>query len=254
MINIGLEAEKFILVYFRVLSVLWLLPIFQSRSVAAGYKAGLGLVIAFLLYQNVSAPDVHGDPYLLLLLIGKEVFIGLSIGFLVLLLFTMVSAAAQLVSMQSGLSFARVMDPALGTGETVLEQFKSVLTTLIFLGIDGHHAVLKGLSVSLRDVPPGAMVLKPELYQFILVATGRLFAASFKILAPVVVTLFLVDLALGILARMIPQVNVLVEGASIKILVTISMLAISLNLIVPVIGNIFRGMDTDILKIIRYVG
>ena len=254
MININLEVEKLLFVFFRTLSMLWLLPIFQSRTIAAGYKAALSLVIAFLLYQSVSAPDLHGDPYLLLLFIGKEVLIGLAIGFFVMLLFAIVNAGAQLVSMQSGLSFARTMDPALGTAGTVLEQFQGMLTTMIFLGIDGHHAVLKALAVTLKEVPPGAVAIKPELLQFLVGATGQLFAASLKILAPVVVTLFLVDLGLGMLARMIPQVNVLVEGASIKILVTVSMLAISLNLIVPVIAGVFRGMDTDILRIIRFMG
>ncbi len=254
MIDIGLEAEKFLLVFFRVLSMLWLLPIFQSRSVAAGYKAGLSLLIAFLLYQSISPADLHGDPYLILLFLGKEVFIGLSIGFFIMLLFAMVSAAAELVSMQSGLSFARSMDPILASGATIIEQFQSLLATMIFLGIDGHHTVLKALSVSLKEVPPGIIAVKPALFQFMVEVSGRLFAASLKICAPVVVTLFLVEVALGILARMIPQVNVFIEGASIKILITLAVLAISLNLIAPVIAGLFRGMDTEILKIIKVVG
>ena len=254
MIEIGLEAEKFLLVFFRVLSMLWLLPIFQSRSVAAGYKAGLSLVVAFLLYQSVSAPDLQGDPYLLLLFLGKEVFIGLAIGFFVMLLFAMANAAAGLVSMQSGLAFARTIDPTLAASVTVLEQFQSLLATMIFLGIDGHHTILKALSVSLREVPPGVIAVKPALFQFVVEAAGRLFAASLKICAPVVVTLFLVDLALGILARMIPQVNVFIEGTSIKILITLAVLAISLNLIAPVIAGLFRGMDAEILRILKVVG
>ena len=254
MIGIGLEVEKFLLVFFRVLSMLWLLPIFQSRSVAAGYKAGLSLVVAFLLYQSISPPDLQGDPYLLLLFLVKEVFIGLSIGFFVMLLFAMVSSAAELISMQSGLSFARSMDPVLASSATVIEQFQNLLATLIFLGIDGHHTILKALSVSLKDVPPGAIAVKSVLFQYPVEAAGRLFAASLRICAPVVVTLFLVELALGILARMIPQVNVFIEGASIKILTTLAVLAISLNLIAPVIAGLFRGMDAEILRILRIVG
>ncbi len=253
MIAIGFEAEKFILVFFRVLSMLWLLPLFQSRSISVGYKAGLSLIIAFLLYAPVSPPDTQGDPYLLLLAIGKEVLVGASIGFFVRLLFAMVSAAGEVVSMQSGLSFARSMDPALATASTVVEQFQSLLATMIFLGIDGHHAVLKGLAVSLKEVPPGSVVVRPALFQYMVNSTGGLFAASLKICAPVIVTLFLVDVAMGILARLIPQVNVFIEGASIKILLALVVFALSLNLIVPVIGGLFRGMDAEILKILRCV-
>jgi len=253
LIAIGFEVEKFILVFFRVLSMLWLIPLFQSRSISTGYKAGLSLIIAFLLYGPISPPDMQGDSYLLLLAIGKEVLVGLSIGFFVRLLFAMVSAAGELVSMQSGLSFARSMDPALGVSATVVEQFQSLLTTMIFLGIDGHHTVLKGLARSLREVPPGSVAVRPALFQYMVESTGGLFAASLKICAPVVVTLFLVDLAMGILARLIPQVNVFIEGASIKILMVMVVFAVSLNLIVPVIDGLFRGMDGEILKILRCV-
>jgi flagellar biosynthetic protein FliR len=251
--DIGFEAQKFILVFFRTVSMIWLLPLFQSRSVSVGYKAGLSLIIAFLLFQPVSVPDFGGDAYLLLLSIAKEVLIGLSVGFFVRLLFSMVSAAGEFVSMQAGFSFARSMDPALMANVTILEQFKGLLALMVFFGIDGHHAVLKSLAVSLKEVPPGSVAAKPALFQFMVDSTGRLFGASLKICAPVVVALLLTELALGILARMIPQINMLIEGASVKVLVTLAVLAFSLNLIVPVIGGLFRGMDTEILRIIRYL-
>ncbi len=251
MLDIGLETEKFVLVFVRVLAMIWLLPLFDSRTVAAGYKMALSLIIAFLLFQNVADPAVAGDSYLLLLGVAKEVLIGISIGFFVRVLFAMVTAAGELMSMQSGLSFARAMDPTMLANVTVLEQFQSLLAIMIFLGIDGHHVLLRGISVSLKEIPLGAVVVRPALFQYMVSATAKLFAASLKICAPVVVTLFLVDLALGMLARMIPQVNVFIEGASMKILITVGLLAVSLNLIVPVIAGLFRGMDTEILKILR---
>jgi flagellar biosynthetic protein FliR len=231
--------------------MLWLLPLFQSRSVSAAYKAGLSLIIAFLLFPPVSTPDFGGDAYLLLLAVLQEVLIGLSVSLFVRILFSMVSAAGELLSMQSGLSFARSMDATMMANVTVLEQFQSLLAMMIFLGIDGHHVVLKAISVSLKQVPLGSIAVKPALFQHLTSSAGALFSASLRICAPVVVTLFLVDIALGILARLIPQVNVFVEGASIKVLITIALLALSLNLIVPVIGSLFRGMDTEILRIFK---
>jgi flagellar biosynthetic protein FliR len=253
LVDIGLEAQKFILVFVRIISMIWLLPLFQSRSISAGYKAGLSLIIAFLLFESVSSPDLQGDGYLILLAVGAEVLIGLSVGFFVRVLFSMVSAAGEVVSMQSGLSFARSMDPTMMANVTVLEHFQGLLAMMIFLGIDGHHIVLKGISASLKQVPPGSIAIKPALFQYMVGSVGGLFSASLRICAPVVVTLFLVDIALGIVARLIPQVNVFVEGASIKMLVTLAMLAISLNLMVPVIGGLFRGMDSEILQILRCV-
>ena len=66
-----------------------------------------------------------------------------------------------------------------------------------------------------------------------------------------VVTLFLVEISLGILSRLVPQINVFIEGASMKILITLALLAASLNLIVPVIAGLFRGMDGEMLKVMK---
>ena len=111
LVDIGVETQKFILVFIRVLSMIWLLPLFQSRSISVGYKAGLSLTIAFLIFQPVSMPDLKGDGYRILVAVGQEILVGLSVGFFVRVLFSMVSAAGELISMQSGLSFARTMDP-----------------------------------------------------------------------------------------------------------------------------------------------
>ena len=186
--------------------------------------------------------------------VGKEVLIGLAMGFFVRVLFSAVSAAGEVISMQSGLSFARSMGAAMASQQsTVLEQFQSLLAAMIFLGIDGHHVLLRGIARSLKDVPPGAIAVKPALFEFMAAATGKLFGASLRVCAPVIATLFLMEVALGILARLIPQVNVFIEGASMKILMTFAMLACALNLIVPVIAGLFRGMDGQMLSVIRAV-
>lgn len=252
MIDIGFWGQKFVLVFFRVLSMIWLLPLFSSKTVSIGFKAGLSLLVAFLLLDSsASGPDLDGNAYLISIAIAKEVLIGLSVGFFVRILFSMVSAAGEIISLQTGLSFARFMDPTLGSQVTVLEQIKNLLAVLIFLGIDGHHVVLKAIAVSLKEIPPGCAVIRATLFQQLIDSTGKIFAAGLKVCAPIVVTLFLVELALGLLSRMIPQVNVFIEGASIKVLIGLTMFAISLNLIVPVIAQLFKGMDMEILRLMR---
>lgn len=251
MIDIGLDFQRFILVFFRVVSMIWLLPLFESKSISTVYKAALSLLIAFLLFKTVPVPNIGGDAFLLLIAIGKEMLIGLSVGFMVRIIFAMVSAAGEVISTQSGMSFARTLDPTMNVQTSVIEQMKNLLAIMIFLAIDGHHIVLKGISTSLKQVPPGMVTMRPGLFEYMIDATGKLFGAALKIGAPVIVTLFLVELALGVLARLVPQVNVFIEGASIKILITLTVLALSLNLIVPVIATAFRGMDGEMLKIMR---
>ena len=91
MIDIGIEAQKFMLVFFRIVSVLWLIPLLSSRFVSAIFKAGLSLLIAFLLYSSVNitvSSMSSATPFLLLLLTLREVFIGVTIGFIAKIIFS----------------------------------------------------------------------------------------------------------------------------------------------------------------------
>ena len=134
---------------------------------------------------------------------------------------------------------------------SVLEQFGNILAIMIFFALDAHHILLSALAASFTQVPVGAVALKGGLFHYLIDMTGKLFSLGLKIGAPVIVTLFLVELALGLLSRMIPQINVFVEGIPLKIIITLLMLSLSLNFMVPVIAGIFKGMDVHILRIFR---
>lgn len=250
--DISNDAQRFILIFTRVTAVLWLLPLFSSKAVSGFFKAGLSLLIAYLLYGSIDVDRSFGnDPFLLLLLVLKEVFIGLAIGFFVQILFMALNVAGEIIAIQSGFSFARFMDPTTMTNVTVIEQFKNLLAMMIFLAIDAHHILIRAMVASFQGVPIGALTIQPPLYQYLINTTGRMLAIGFKIGAPVVVTLFLVELVLGMLSRLIPQVNIFIEGVPLKILVTVIMLSLSLGVVVPGVVSLFRGMDGDILRLLR---
>jgi flagellar biosynthesis protein FliR len=232
--------------------VLWLLPLFSSRAVSVPFKAALSLLIAYLLFESMPIDrSFSSDPYLLLLFVMKEVFIGLAIGFSVRVLFTAVNVAGEIISIQSGFSFARFMDPLSMTQVTVIEQFKNLLAMMLFLAMDAHHILIKALVSSFKDVPIGTVAIHRPFFEHLVTMTGKVFATGFKIGAPVIVTLLLVELALGMLSKMIPQINIFIEGVPLKILITVVMLSFSLGVIVPGIVNMFRSMDGEILRFFR---
>ena len=254
MMDIGIEAQKFMLVFFRIVSVLWFIPLLSSRFVSAIFKAGLSLLIAFLLYSSVNIAvslDVLSDPFSFLLLTLREVFIGVTIGFIAKIIFSSISVAGDIMSLQAGFSFARFMDPFTMTQVSVLEQVKNLLAIMIFFAIDAHYIVFLALSASFTELPIGAAALREPLLHYVINATARVFSLGFKIGAPIIVTLFLVELAFGMLSRMIPQVNIFIEGVPIKILITTIMLIVSLGVTVPVIAGLFKGMDNDFIRVFR---
>jgi flagellar biosynthesis protein FliR len=250
--EIGVINQKFIFTFFRVAAVMWLLPIFSSRAVSVYFKAAFALAVAFLLQDTVvPGHPLNSDTFSLALGVLREVFIGLSIGFFVRILFTIVTVAGEIVSFQAGLSFAQFMDPITNTQVSPLVQVKNLLAMLIFFALDAHHNVIKGLAASFSELPLGSATLHASLLHQVIEMTARVFSVGFRIGAPIIVTLFLVELALGLLSRMIPQINVFIEGVSIKILITILVFSFSLAIIAPGIAGLFTNMDMEMLKILR---
>jgi len=254
MLDIGTEAQRFMLVFFRVVSVFWMMPLLSSRFVSVVFKAGISLLISFLLYNTITITvtvDVLMDPFAFLVLAAKEVFIGATISFIVKTIFSSVSMAGDVMSLQTGFTFARLMDPFTMAQVSVLEQVEYLLAVMIFFAIDAHYIVFKAMSTSFRELPVGFVSLKEPFFHYIISATARIFSVGFKIGAPVIITLFLTELALGMLSRMIPQVNIFIEGVPVKILIGISMLTLSLGFIAPCIASLFKGMDGDVLRMLQ---
>ncbi len=254
-IAITFEVQKFLLVFFRVAAVIFMVPIFSSRTVSAIFKGGLSLLIAYLLFDLVATSfTVQQEPFILLILCVKEILIGAAIGFIVRLAFNSASMSAEIISLQSGLSFARFIDPVSQTQVSIIEQIKNLIAVLIFFVIDAHHMLIQGIAYSLNALPVGSAALNSPLAGYLIKATAGLFGAAFRIGAPIIVTLFLVELSFGIMSRMIPQANVFVDAIPAKILIAVLMLGISLGYIVPSIATLFKGLETDLVRVIRMMG
>ncbi len=253
--DLGIIGQTFILVFFRVMSILFLLPLFSGTSIPITYKGLLSLVLAFLLFDLVSPGDMRlaGDPYFLFLLIIREIVIGLAIGFMVRILITTVYVAGEVASLQAGFGFARFMDPYTNTQVSELTQILNILALMMFFSIDAHHMVFKGLFLTFKELPLGSATLRAPFFEYIIHMVGKVFSLGFKIGAPIIITLFLVELSLGLLSRMVPQVNVFVEGMPLKIMVAIAMLSFSLSMLVPVFAGIFKGIEVEIPRIIRFM-
>jgi flagellar biosynthesis protein FliR len=252
---ITFEVQKFLLVFFRVAAVIFMVPIFSARVVSVIFKGGLSLMIAYLLFDLVKMNfTAQQDPFILLMLCFKEILIGAVIGFVVRLAFNAASMSGEIISLQSGMSFARLMDPTSQHQVSMIEQIKNLIAIMIFFVIDAHHMLIQGIAYSLTTLPIGSASLNAPLAGYLIKATAGLFGAAFRIGAPIIVTLFLVELSFGIMSRMIPQANVFVDALPAKILITVLMLGMSLGYIVPSIAGLFKGLETDFVRVIRMMG
>jgi flagellar biosynthetic protein FliR len=165
--------------------------------------------------------------------------------------FSAIYAAGDVIALQTGLSFARFMDPSMMAQVSVIESFKNLLAIIVFFTVDAHHLLIRALSKSFDEIPLGVFFIKPPLFGFLVEIAGRIFALGLKIGAPVIFVLMLVEIILGLLARMVPQMNIFIEGLPLKILVSFVILSLSLSFAVPYIGSIFLGVERDVLRLMR---
>ncbi len=247
-----IDAPTYALIFFRVLAILWLLPVFNARSLSVAFKVAFALLVAFLLAGVVTyPPQAATDGYALLLAIAREILIGLSIGFAVRLLFAVVQATGEIVGFQTGFGFARMVDPISSGQSSILEEFLYILSLMIFFSVDGHHIVVRGIYASFKELPLGSATVTSGLFNYFATASGRIFLLGIKFGAPLIVALFLIELSLGLLSRMIPTMNIFVEGLPVKIFVSLSILSLALGFLAPALGTLFRGIDGEFVKVLR---
>jgi flagellar biosynthesis protein FliR len=242
--------ETFLLIVARVSFVLFMMPIFGSRNIPALPKVGLTLTLGLLLLPVVGtgASSFPSDPYHFGVFILSECVIGFLLGLSVKILFSGVQMAGELAGFQMGLSMAQVIDPQSGMDTTLISQFHYILALLIFLSLDGHHWFFRALVQSFQSVAPGAVYLKDGVYRHLLSLSGEMFVTAIKIAAPVMVVLILTQVALGIVAKTVPQVNVLITSFPLTIGLGLIFLALSLEFLYPHLKAVFDESGRGLVR------
>ncbi len=236
------QFETVLLVLVRVSAMLMLVPIFSQTQVPQLVRFGLGLLLALVIVRVVPPMAPLGSLGELTVAILAQVFIGLVFGFVAFLLFTGIQFAGEIIDVQIGFAVVNIVNPLTSQNVTVIGEFQLALATLLYLAADAHHALIAGIAGSFNLVPL-PFVATPEL---VAGDVMRFFAQAlfivFQIAAPVAIALFLVNVMLGLMARVAPQMNVFVVGFPIQITVGLIMLIVAL----PLLGAVFPALvDTS---------
>lgn len=249
----NLAADKFgvfLIVFSRVSGIFSMAPFFGSKNIPAYVKIGCALFVAIILTPVIIARyPAFIAPQTFLPLVGLiivEFSIGLLIGFVSYLIFAAIQMAGGLVDAQAGFSIVSVLDPQSGTQVPLLGTFKYMLAMLLFLAINGHHVILAALSESFQRMPIGTGIDQQAVLSQVVNMFTVSFAFGFKIAMPVLVALFLLDVAFGIMARTVPQMNVFMVGMPAKILVALFVMALALPVFLMVVQIGFTGMYADV--------
>ncbi len=236
------KLEVFILVFVRTAGIFTMTPIFGANQVPPQVRiaVAVGMALIFVPLCPVDAV-LAGDVLPMALLIAKEALVGLVIGFVVTLVFAVFQIAGDFIDAQAGFSFATMVDPASGTSTSVAARFHQILVGLLFFATNAHHVVITGLADSFRLVPIGETALNPLVANGALDIFATLFTVALRIASPVVAAVFLADVALAIVSRAVPQMNVIMAGMPLKLGVGLVGLLVAL----PVLATSSQGVFAD---------
>ena len=227
-------------------------PIFGHKNIPKTAKIGFAGILSLILLPVIPAPDVGISMGLgsIFVIAAKEITFGLLLGFVAMMLFIGIQTAGHIMGFQMGFLVAQVVDPSSGQQISLLGQFQYMLALLMFLAIDGHHLLINAVAGSYVAVPIGEMNFNGASTELLVRICVDIFAIAIKIGAPMIVTLFLTSVALGIIARTVPQMNVFIVGMPLKISVGFLVLAMSFPFISYMFAKLMHGMDRNLTKLI----
>ncbi|MGA7570825.1 MAG: flagellar biosynthetic protein FliR [Candidatus Aquilonibacter sp.] len=245
------QFEEFLLIFLRVTSMLVLFPVFSSAQIPHQVRLGLGALIAFIIFRVIPPPHLTGGAFELIVGASAQVLLGVIVGFVASLVFTGIQFAGELIDLQVGFAIANVLNPQTQQNITIIGEFQLALATLIFLTTNSHYFFIEGIAGSFNLVPLPYINLDPSVAGNLALFFAQSFLIVFKISAPVVVALFLTNVALALMARVAPQMNVFVIGLPIQVAVGFTMMIIALPLLATVGPEVFQGVSGQMDAVMR---
>jgi flagellar biosynthetic protein FliR len=233
------QLELFIFILLRVSAMVVTIPIFGNRNVPVRAKGGLSLMIAFLLFPFIKFNLPPLEIFSLILGMVGEVIIGTVIGLAGRLAFAGVQIAGQLIGFQMGFAVVNVFDPITSEQVSIIAQFQYLIAMLIFLAVDGHHIFLSAIAESYRIISPLDFHFSAELMQSIVEISKDIFIIAVKIGAPVITALLMTSIGFGLIARTVPQINILIVGFPLKIAIGLIGIGLGLPLFAKIMGTVF---------------
>jgi flagellar biosynthetic protein FliR len=234
-----------LLIFARIVGMILTAPIFNQNNIPTYVKLGFSLIFAFVLLPIMKVPAnlQIANFYELMLLGFKELILGMIIGFICYLFFSIVYLAGHMIDMEIGFSIASVLNPMDENEEIALSaNLIFTMAVLVFLSINGHHKLIQALKQSFDIVPIGRLDINGLMIEKLISIFISIFVIAFKFSAPIIVAIFLTNVLLGILARTMPQMNVFVVGMPIKILLGMIVLFIVFPLYIGFFEYIFDTM------------
>ncbi|MEE6249681.1 MAG: flagellar biosynthetic protein FliR [Bdellovibrionota bacterium] len=214
------QLLAFVLVMVRMGIFLGLWPVLGTNNIPKNLKVILALVVSMVIFPLVGWQQIATqiDSNMIIWLVAKEVGVGMVLVFMTHLIFQTVQVCGEIVSVSMGLSSAQTLNPVSGSRESIISQFQLLLVSVFFLTINGHHVFFSGLMQSYELVPLGEDAISLISGKDLAHILQLVCEIGLKLSAPVLAAMFFSNIAMAIIGRAVPQINILITSFPVNIL------------------------------------
>jgi flagellar biosynthetic protein FliR len=242
-----------LLATIRISAWLTVAPPFNTRAIPAPVKAALALSLAMAFAPGLASQAPPPELFPLLTAVLFQVVVGLSLGFLAQMLFSAIKSAGELIDLASGFTLASLYDPLSNVSSSMFGRVNQLVAVTLLFALNGHLLLLRGFMAS-YDVLPMNPVSIAALTQTVTANVSTFFVAALEIAAPVMVVLFLADLALGLVSRAVPSLNVFAMSFPFKILLTLTLASVAVGMLPGAVSSILDQIITSFGSASRGLG
>jgi flagellar biosynthetic protein FliR len=248
------HLTTFLLVLARVAGLVIAAPMFGHLLVPVRVRAGLAAVLAVALTPAIAAASTVPPPESVWTLAGAlvvESALGALIGFCAQLVFAGVQLGGQLAGMQIGFGMVNLVDPQSHSQVTIVAEWQNLFTLLVFLVLDVHHLLVAALFETFRTAPPGEIAIAAPGLRAAVGLAASIFTLGVRVTAPVLIALLLTNATLGLLARAVPQLNIMVVGFPLNVGVGLVVLGAMMPFLYRLLAHQFGELDPTLGGLVR---
>ena len=231
-------VPTFVLAFFRIAGMMLFAPLFGSSRIPRRVKVMLALVLAMSVTPAIDGPrDLPESTWALTAGIAGEMAFGLAMGMIQSFVFIAAQWAGEMIGQQMGFNLSEVFDPQFGAQGSLVGDMYFMLTLVVFLSVGGHHAMLLGVRDSFLALPLLSLHVNDSLFETLIGFFQGATILAARLAAPMLVTMLVVDLSLGLVGKIMPQLNVMAVGLSLRSALGMLVVILGLGLTSNVIGD-----------------
>ncbi|MFC1750701.1 flagellar biosynthetic protein FliR [Pseudomonadota bacterium] len=246
------QISWYLLPFFRISGFIMVAPIFSTGFVPVKIRLGLAVMLGLMVLPLLT-PDTRLDGLSVgtISLVIQQIIIGVTLGFVLQLIFAAAVNAGQLVGMQMGLGFAQMMDPQTGVSVPVVSQFYNLMAVLLFLSMNGHLVLIQILVDSFSILPIGAGMLPTAGFESLALFASWMFSGAVLIALPAILSLLMISMVMGVITKATPQMNIFAVGFAISIILGFIIIAVTLSTAFPQMANLFGEGFTFMREVLK---